>query len=106
MSTATKTARPASTLFRPSDHCHGWNVADVTPQELLPADDMFVIVARNTGARTFGRFTGRTRQVSGRPFPTIERFEVDTVVIDGAIWGTPGARVAGTLAIHPDNVTA
>lgn len=71
-----------------------------TPQELRPEDDMFVLECR-FGTWTFGRMTGRTRKFYGMDCPTIERFEVDTVVIDGAIWGTPGASIPGTFAIHP-----
>jgi hypothetical protein len=78
----------------------------VTEQSLRCPDGVFVI---NTGTAdqpwfTFGMLTGRTRQRWGMAMPTIARFECDTVVIDGAIWGVPGKRIDGTFLIRPEYV--
>ena len=58
---------------------------------------------------TFGRLTGRTRRQWGMDMPTIDRFEVETVVltIDGrpTIMGVPGARIVGTFMTRPENVS-
>lgn len=67
-------------------------------------DDGEFVVESYHGYRTIGRLTGRTRQFFGMACPTIERFEIDTVVIDDAIWGVRGARIAGTYAIRPERV--
>jgi hypothetical protein len=81
-----------------------------TPQELLPDPGMFVITDGNS-YRTFGKLTGRTTCRWAMRVPTVERFEVETVVIEdvdgnSAIWGIPGKRIAGTYVTRPENVVA
>jgi len=74
--------------------------------DIVLAEGEFVIKSKQ-GRRTIGRFTGRTRRFfGGVECPTIERRQVDTVVIDGAVCGRAGALVQGTYAIHPERVYA
>jgi hypothetical protein len=106
VNTLTATVRPGAYVV-PADQPNGpARTVIVTPQELRPADGMFVIES-DLGYRTFGRLTGRTRRCFGMACPTIERFEVDTVADeDGSLWGDPGQPILGTLATRPDNVAA
>lgn len=63
------------------------------------------LVTSYLGYNTIGRMTGRTRKFfRGLACPTIERFDIDTVVIDGAIWGVRGDRLPGTFATRPENI--
>lgn len=66
------------------------------------ADDPFYICARLTGrTRRFWKSTYYT----GLACPTLDTFDIDTVVIDGAIWGVPGLlRDGGTWAVRPEQV--
>jgi hypothetical protein len=104
MTTTTKSPRVGASVFNPAQpNGPTLRVIDA-PQELRPSDGMFVLVSY-LGYRTFGRFTGRTRQVWGMACPTIERFKVDTVADpDGSLWGEPGQSITGTMAIRPENV--
>lgn len=70
---------------------------------LRPEDGMIALECC-FGTFTFARPTGRTRNFWGIACPTFERFEVETVVIDGAIWGVPGDRIPGTFATRPENL--
>jgi hypothetical protein len=104
-----QTLRLGSILVSANDHTVDRNVI-TTPTELLPDPGMFVMVSYNS-YRTFGKLTGRTTQRWGMRVPTIERYEVETVVItedDGtpAIYGIPGKRIAGTMVTRPENVVA
>ena len=82
----------------------------------IPDADQFLI---NTGTSidfpyiTFGALTGRTRRMWGMDMPTIERYEVLTVVRDiempdgtvrPSIMGVPGDRITGTFVTRPENV--
>jgi hypothetical protein len=95
----------------PLTHTTVWNTGDVrqirrvidTPQELRLEPGEFVLVCHN-GYRTVGVLTGRTRRFWDISCPTLERYEVDTVVIDGAIWGVRGARLPGTYAVRPERI--
>jgi len=87
-----------------------WNTADtvkmrrvVTANDIKLNDGEFVIQC-HLGYRTIGVLTGRTRTFWGIACPTIQRFEIDTVVIDGAIWGVRGEAIDGTFAVRPENV--
>jgi|GEM_PF-3174261 len=86
-----------------TDDVHNFRNVIKTPQEIKHGDDEFVICSF-LGYRTIGRLTGRTRRFFGCACPTIERFEIDTVVIDGALWGVKGERIAGTVAVHPERI--
>jgi hypothetical protein len=98
--TATSTVRTNSFLFFTTGNRADVLVID-TPQELIAPDGVQVVRYANTGARQFIRPTGRSVTRQGFRCPTFDRFEVDTVVRDGAIWGVPGKRIAGTVAAFP-----
>lgn len=74
--------------------------------DLLPAG--WFVLECGLETRTYGHLTGRTRRQWGMDCPTIERFEIATVVRDlkcdgnHAIYGEPGERIPGTWAIRPD----
>jgi hypothetical protein len=70
------------------------------PQELVVPEGFFVMEDA-IGFRTFGKMTGRTRKIWGQDCPTIQRFSIDTVVIDGAIWGVVGVALTGRFAVRP-----
>lgn len=104
-----KTVKLGSILVSSSDHSVDRNVV-ATPTELLPDPGMFVMVSF-TGYRTFGRLTGRTTQRWGMIVPTVERYDIETVVIEredgvSAIYGIPGKRLKGTFVTRPENVVA
>ena len=80
-------------------------VVIATPQELLPEPGMFVLESF-TGYRTFAQLTGKTRMAWGMACPTLRRFEIETVVIDGAIWGKAGNPIMGTMLTRPENLKA
>jgi hypothetical protein len=63
----------------------------------------FVACSR-IGVYSICELTGRTRKFFGLDCPTVHRFEVDTVVMAGAIVGVPGRLQAGTFATRPENV--
>ncbi len=72
-------------------------------QEIKLVAPEFVIGCR-LGTRTIGVLTGRTRRIWGMDCPTIKRYQIDTVVIDGAIWGVRGDPISGTFAVNPARV--
>lgn len=65
-------------------------------------DCPFYIAVKLTGrTRTFWS----TRRYGGLACPTLDTFDIDTTVIDGAIWGVPGLlRDGGTWAVRPEQV--
>ena len=65
---------------------------------------MFVARFENTQAAFMFEFTGRTRRFWGKDCPTFYRYAVETAVVDGALWGVKGERMAGTYATNPENV--
>jgi hypothetical protein len=105
MTTTHPTVKVGAITVAANDHTRHLNVIE-TPQELQPTEGigMFVLQSYN-GYRSFGLLTGRTTQRWGMVVPTIERYHVDTVVIDGAIWGVPGKRIAGTYVTRPENIS-
>lgn len=103
------TVKLGSILVSANDHTVDRNVV-ATPSELLPDPGMFVLVSYN-GLRSFGKLTGRTTTRWAMTVPTVERFDVETVVIEredgvSAIYGIPGKRIAGTFVTRPENVVA
>jgi hypothetical protein len=79
----------------------------VDAPEIRLADGEFVIecdMGHGMVYRTIGRLTGRTRRLWRTAHPTIQRFAIDTVVIDDAIWGVRGAALTGSWAVHPNSV--
>jgi len=81
---------------------------------IILADDEFVV---DSGSHpdhphfSIGRPTGRTAKTWSIDCPTVERFDIDTVVktdyrigetvYPTVIMGARGARIAGTLAYRP-----
>jgi hypothetical protein len=79
-------------------------IADV--HEAFELDLGEFLISSFQGFITIGRFTGRTRRFWHHACPTIERFEVDTfATTEGVIMGRKGMRLAGTLAIRPENTS-
>jgi hypothetical protein len=79
--------------------------------DMLPSADWFVTEDAN-GYRTYNVFTGRTRKFWGMDCPTVERWEIDTVVVENfrgtglsSIVGVPLRRMPGTWATRPENVS-
>jgi hypothetical protein len=56
-----------------------WDVMDRPDQEICLEEGEFQLTS-SRGSRLIGRFTGRTRNMRGAACPTIEVFQVDTVV--------------------------
>lgn len=73
-----------------------------TDQAVILAEGEFLMRFHNTGYQCIGRFTGRTRQFfGGIACRTFDRYDIETVVIDGAIWGVSGAKLdGGTWAVR------
>ena len=92
---------PGTTIWSSEDTSAHRTV--ITTQEIRLDEGEFVVES-HFGYRTIGRLTGRTRQFWGIACPTIERFEIETVVIDGAIWGVRGEAIAGTFAVRPERI--
>ncbi len=89
-----------------------WNTTDtndtrtvIRGDALRLAEGEIVMESENTGYLTIGVLTGRTRKFWGMDCPTIQRYEIDTVVINGAIWGVRGTPISGTFAVRPDYLT-
>jgi hypothetical protein len=99
----TTQVRPGAYLFFTTGQRADVRVID-TPQELLPGDGQQVIEFPSTGVRQFIQATGRAVSQGYDRCPTFNRYEVLTVVIDGAIWGVPGPRITGTLGAFPGSV--
>lgn len=97
--TNTNTLKSGTTVWDTNDTYRTRTVTETNDIRL--ADAEFVIECRY-GYRTIGVLTGQTRKFWGMNCPTIERFEIETTVIDAAIWGVRGARIAGTFAVRPD----
>lgn len=67
-----------------------WTVEARPDQDICLEEGEFQVTCRERGIRRIGRLTGRTRKISGYDFtagrmaqiafPTVELFEVDTVV--------------------------
>ena len=107
------------------DTAKGWPVASTTdpnqariigPAIVKPesweaclTNDMFVVEWRNTGCRSFAKFTGRTRKFWGYDCPTVTFFEITTVVEmrgdEAVIMAGIGAQRPGTWFIRPEAVT-
>jgi methyl coenzyme M reductase gamma subunit len=98
MNTTTNTPAINATVWDANDTTRTRTVAIANDVRL--ADDEFIIECRY-GYRTIGVLTGRTRKFFGIDCPTIERYEIETTVIDDAIWGVRGAKVPGTFATRP-----
>lgn len=102
------TVKTTAIIVRSDDQRRSGRVV-TDPCEGYPAPaGMFLV---NTGSDadpwfSFGMLTGRTRMRWAMACPTIVRFEVDTVAIDGVIYGVPGRRIAGTWLTRPENVVA
>jgi hypothetical protein len=118
MSNAVTIPAPITALV---DTAKGWPVAPTndpnTPGPVIVAPesweacitpDMFVVEWRNTGARSFARFTGRTRKFWGYACPTVTLFDITTVVeMRGekpVIMAGIGAERPGTWFIRPEAV--
>lgn len=100
------------------DPCEGerrlwWTVEARPDHDILLEEGEFQITQRERGIRRIGVFTGRTRKIAGGgnclPCPTIEVYDVDTVVeMVGdlpVIVGRRGARIpGGTWFTHPSAV--
>lgn len=71
-------------------------------QAIILEDGEFLVRFLNTGAQFIARFNDRTRVFFGIDCPTFDRFTIDTVVRDGALWGVRGERIAGTWAVRPE----
>lgn len=69
-------------------------------------DDELVVETTRTGVRYIVTPTGRTRRFYGVECPTFARYDIDTVVIDGALMGVKGDLAAWTIATRPENITA
>jgi hypothetical protein len=91
-----------ATVWQTDDTARTARVAHDTA--IILADNEVLIRYYNTGYQFIGRYTGRTRRYWGVDCPTLARYDIDTVVRDGAIWGVPGAHVPGTWAIRPEAV--
>lgn len=90
------------TIFPLGDSRLEVELLDSYPQELKPETGFFIAITRQTEERYYGRLSGRTVQKWNMACPTIELYRINTVVIDGAIWGVRGDRVPGTWAIRPE----
>lgn len=106
-STATTATVKTSRYVFPTDDVNNLNrylVTETAPSYFKMGDGMFVARFERTQVAYMFEFTGRTRKVWGKDCPTFNRYAVDTVVIDDAVWGVKGERMAGTYAVNPDNV--
>jgi|SRR5580765_6259344 hypothetical protein len=98
-------------IFNPANPNETMTIVEPQSWDLVYRD-MFVAEYEYTGLRMYFRFTGRTRQKWGKACPTVERYYIDTVVVENfngtglsSIVGVPGRRIAGTWATRPENVT-
>lgn len=102
--TTAPTPRPGALVFTTRGDDNVTRRVVNTPQEIRCPAGSFVIESA-MGYRTIGTLTGRTAQRWGFACPTLTRCEVETVADpDGSIWGVPGERIAGTLAVRPEEV--
>jgi len=99
--TQATTVRINSTVWSTTDPNRTQTV--ILCPEIKLVEPEFVIECR-LGSRTIGVLTGRTRRIWGMDCPTIQRYQIDTVVIDGAIWGVRGEPIKGTFAVNPAQV--
>lgn len=107
MSTTQKLPIRGAIAFDPAhlNVVSAWSVSTDNPGgaiELAPGE--FLLEAWNTGCKQIARFTGRTRQCWGIACPTVERFRIETIARDSAIWGIRADRIPGTLAVRPETV--
>lgn len=84
-----------------------WRVIP-TPQEVRAEADQFVVEAENTGAWLLVTPTDRVRRLR-RAYDAPDMVElivndIDTVVIDDALWGVPGAKRAERMWIRADQL--
>lgn len=112
--TATPIRRDLSGSQWTCEPCDGkqrlhWTVEARPDHDILLEEGEFQVTCRDRGLRRIGRLTGRTRQMSAWdfqtnrmariPFPTVELFDVDTVVeMVGelpVIVGRRGERIEG-----------
>lgn len=78
-----------------------WEVSQ--DQAVILDDGEFLVEARHAGYRWIARPTGRTRRMFGDVTMTsLERYHIDTVVRDGAIWGVRGERAEGLVYVRED----
>lgn len=65
-------------------------------------DQGWLVLESWTGYRTIAVPTGRTRKFWGVDCPTFDRYDIDTVVRNGIIYGVRSAhRYHGTVAVRP-----
>ena len=113
MAYATATATPIAQIYGshwiceptdPSDR-RAWEIRRRPDQEICLEDGEFQINGPN-GIRRIGRLTGRTRRIRGINCPTINLYDIDTVVeMVGempVIIGRAGDKLPGTWWIYPN----
>ena len=71
-------------------------------QGIRPEEGFFLVNSERNLQTYYARLTGRTTSRWGYACPTMELYRVDTTVIDDAIWGVRGERVAGTWFVRPE----
>ena len=63
------------------------------------------LIENRIGEIYIARLTGRTIRQYGMDCPTIERFAVRTIAIDGVLYGTRDGLIDGLLAVRPEYIT-
>jgi len=100
------TPKTHAIVWKANDIAQTFNViADTHGAYVLGAGEF--LIKTYTGLIFIAAFTGRTRQFFGLACPTAVRYDIDTIATaDGVILGVKGQKIAGTVAIRPDYVTA
>ena len=92
------TATPA---LAPATRCRNWTTkvcaSVVIATDVIVPEGMFVLELQNTGVRKLAKLNGTTNRYGQR---NLDTYAIETVVIDGAIWGTLGARSGWTSVME------